>query len=214
MLQIQEKKQSKAGQKCPIMKTQHDFTLTLMVKLGVTFLVNLKISNSSLDPLILHGEGSYNLNVVKDMKVTDSFMGLSQSAKQCQNKDAYLDCKTDEYLDALVNTCECLPFGLKYFNDTKISICNSTQMKCAQEAKNLVSKCLIRCEGLVVTSYSHQKSNVLDKMMNIIESYKKFKAIIDLPSKQNFKTSFYEFIIYLIRHSMELGSAEICEDLF
>ena len=118
------------------------------------------------------------------MKVTDSFMGLSQSAKQCQNKEAYLDCKTDEYLDALVNTCECLPFGLKYFNDTKISICNSTQMKCAQEAKNLESKCLIRCEGLVVTSYSHQnKTNVLDKMMNIIESYKKFKAIIDLPSK-------------------------------
>ena len=141
--------------------------------------------NSSLDPLILHGEGSYNLNVVKDMKVTDSFMGLPISAKQCQNKEAYLDCKTNKYLHALVDTCNCLPFGLTYFNDSNISICNSTQMTCTQKAKNLESKCLIRCEGLVVTSYSHQnKSNVLDKMVNIIESYKKFKAIIDLPSKE------------------------------
>ena len=76
--------------------------------------VVLVILNSSLDPLILHGEGSYNLNVVKDIKVTDSFMSLSQRAKQCQNKEAYLDCKTEEYLHALVDTCKCLPFGLKF----------------------------------------------------------------------------------------------------
>ena len=111
-------------------------------------------------------------------------MGLPQSVKNCQSKEAYLDCKTDEYLQALLDTCKCLPFGLKYFNDTNISMCNSTQLTCAREAKNFKSKCLIRCEGLVVTSYSYQnKSNVLDKMMNIIESYKKFKGIIDLPSK-------------------------------
>ena len=80
----------------------------------------------------------------------------------------------------------CLPFGLKYFNESNISICNSTQMACARETKNLESKCLKRCEGLVVTSYSHQNNpNVLDKKLDLIESYKKFKAIIDLPSTQN-----------------------------
>ena len=63
-------------------------------------------------------------------------------------------------------------------------------MTCTHVAKNHESKCLIRCEGLVVTSFSHKnKSNVLDKMMNTIESYKKFKAIIDLPSKEKDKVS-------------------------
>ena len=141
-----------------------------------------------LDSLILHGEGNYNLNVVKEMKVTDSFMGLPQGVKQCQNTKVYLDCKTEEYLQALINNCMCLPFGLKYFNDSNISICNATQMACARETKNLESKCLNRCEGLVVTSYSHQNNpNVLDKKVDLIESYKKFKGIIDLPSMQNYK---------------------------
>ena len=128
------------------------------------------------------------MNVVKEIKVTDSFMSLSQSVKKCQNKEVYLDCKTEEYLQALANACKCLPFGLKYFKNSNISICNSTQMKCAEGLKNLESKCLIRCEGLVVTSYSHRnKSNVLDKMVDLIESYKKYKGIIDLPSKQKHK---------------------------
>ena len=113
-------------------------------------------------------------------------MSLPDGVKHCQNKEDYLDCKTEEYLDALVNTCKCLPFGLKYLINSNISICNSTQMTCAREAKNLESKCLNRCEGLVVTSYSHQnKSNVLDKMVDLVESYKKYKALTDLPSKHN-----------------------------
>ena len=120
-------------------------------------------------------------------------MGLPHDVKQCQNKEVYLDCKTEEYLHTLANTCMCLPFGLKYFNHSKISTCNSTQMKCALEAKNLESKCLNRCEGLVVTSYSHQnKPNVLDKKLDLIESYKKFKAIIDLPSKHKKRCRVFE----------------------
>ena len=118
------------------------------------------------------------------MKVTDAFMSLPDGVKQCQNKEDYLDCKTEEYLDALMSTCLCLPFGLKYLINSNVSICNTTQMTCAREAKNLESKCLNKCEGLVVTSYSHEnKSNVLDKMVDLIESYKKYKALIDLPSK-------------------------------
>ena len=93
--------------------------------------------------------------------------------KQCQNKEVYLDCKTEEYLADLMNTCMCLPFGLKYFNDSNFSICNSTQMACARETKNLESKCLNRCEGLVVTSYSHQNNpNVLDeKAIDCLNEY-------------------------------------------
>ena len=170
------------------MKSLQAFTLTQLVKLRL-HQDRYFIIFPFLDSLILNGEGNYNLNVVKEMKVTDSFIGLPHGVKQCQNKEVYLDCKTKEFLEALVNTCMCLPFSLKYFNDSNISICNSTQIICAQETKNLESKCLNRCEGLVVTSYSHQYNpNVLDKKVDLVESYKKFKAIIDLPSTQNEKS--------------------------
>ena len=118
------------------------------------------------------------------MKVTESFMGLSLGLKQCQNKVAYLDCKTEAYLNALMDNCKCLPFDLKYYNDTNMPLCNSSQLTCAKQAQNLENECKMKCEGLVVTSYSHQnKSNALDTFSDLIESYKKYKGIIDLPGK-------------------------------
>lgn len=124
------------------------------------------------------------MNVVKEIRVTESFIGLSLGVKQCQNEEAYSDCETKAYLSALIDNCKCLPFDLKYFNDSNIPICNSSQLTCAERAKNLENKCIVKCEGLVVTSYSYQnKSNALDTFSDLIESYKKYKGIIDLPGK-------------------------------
>ena len=118
------------------------------------------------------------------MKVTESFMGLSLSVRQCQNKVAYLDCKTEAYLNALMDNCKCWPFDLKFSINSNMPICNSSQLSCAKQAKNLENECKMKCEGLVVTSYSHQnKSNALDTFSDLIEAYKKYKGIIDLPGK-------------------------------
>ena len=137
------------------------------------------------------------------MTVTESFMGLSLTVKQCQNKVAYLDCKTEAYLNALINNCKCLPFDLKFFNNSNMPLCNISQLTCTEEAQNLENECKMKCEGLVVTSYSHQnKSNALDTISDLIESYKKYKGIIDLPGKK-YKLQLLFIFFKNFRHGME-----------
>ena len=35
----------------------------------------------------MHGEGEYNLNVLKEIQVTDSYLELDQNTRGCQNKE-------------------------------------------------------------------------------------------------------------------------------
>ena len=66
-----------------------------------------------LEPLQLFGEGEYNLNSVKQMKVTESFLTLKKDDRKCQNTQDYEDCTTELYLDTLMEQCQCLPFNIK-----------------------------------------------------------------------------------------------------
>ena len=59
------------------------------------------------------GEGEYNLNVLKDIKVTESFLGLDKDVRGCQNDEPYDNCTTRHYLDTILNNCGCLPFMLR-----------------------------------------------------------------------------------------------------
>ena len=67
-------------------------------------------------------EYTYNLNVVKEMKVTDSFLTLSKDVRQCQNDATFAECRTSRYFQALLAECKCLPFNLKLTNQV-IYIC-------------------------------------------------------------------------------------------
>ena len=49
-----------------------------------------------LEPVKLSGEGKFNLNIVKEIKVTDSFLGLHQSVRGCQNETSQDDCTTKQ----------------------------------------------------------------------------------------------------------------------
>ena len=66
---------------------------------------------SLLDPVTLYGEGEYNLNALKEILVTESFLGLSQEAKDCQNTETFNDCVTKNYLEQMRQECECLPLS-------------------------------------------------------------------------------------------------------
>ena len=66
-----------------------------------------------LEPLKLFGEGQYNLNEVKEMKITDSYLTLEQNVRHCQNKTEYEECTTKKYHDALREQCQCLPFNIR-----------------------------------------------------------------------------------------------------
>ena len=65
------------------------------------------------DPVDLMGEGQYNLNNIKEISVTDSFMGLDRDSRKCQNIETYPDCKTRLYVEHLRKECGCLPLSLK-----------------------------------------------------------------------------------------------------
>ena len=72
-----------------------------------------------LDPVTLYGEGQYNLLSLKEISVTDSFMGLDQNTRNCQNIETYDDCKTRLYLDHLRQKCGCLPLTLRLSGEVK-----------------------------------------------------------------------------------------------
>ena len=66
-----------------------------------------------VEPVKLVGEGKYNLNAVKEIKVKESFIGLDESVRGCQTEEAIEDCKTRNYISTVLKQCECLPLSIR-----------------------------------------------------------------------------------------------------
>ena len=66
----------------------------------------------TLDPVELIGEGQYNLHSMKEIAVTDSFMGLDTNTKNCQNIETFDDCKTRQQIEKFRKECKCLPLSI------------------------------------------------------------------------------------------------------
>ena len=60
----------------------------------------------------MSGDGSYNLNVLKEVKVTESFNNLGEDVKKCQNVETYDECTTRHYMKKLRQKCGCLPLAI------------------------------------------------------------------------------------------------------
>ena len=61
------------------------------------------------------GEGSYALTGVKQMKVTEDFLGLNIDIRKCQNKETIEACTTKKYFEKLREKCQCVPYRLRNF---------------------------------------------------------------------------------------------------
>ena len=59
------------------------------------------------------GEGEYNLNVVKNIQVTESYLELDQDVRGCQTETTIQNCTTRQYIGALLERCGCLPFSIR-----------------------------------------------------------------------------------------------------
>ena len=66
-----------------------------------------------LDSLKLPLDYEYNLNAVKEIKVTESFLGLEEHVKNCQTEEAIEDCKSKHYIDNLLQQCKCIPLSIR-----------------------------------------------------------------------------------------------------
>ena len=62
---------------------------------------------------MLIGEGQYNIDAIKEIEVTDSFLGLDQNIRACQNNEPIYNCKTRHYLDTILEKCGCLPLSIR-----------------------------------------------------------------------------------------------------
>ena len=62
--------------------------------------------------LSLFGEGEYNLNSLKEISVTYSFLGLGKDTRKCQSVETFDDCKTRLYINNIKENCGCLPVSI------------------------------------------------------------------------------------------------------
>ena len=66
----------------------------------------------TLEQLKLNGEGEYNINVLKEVEVTESYLGLNVDVTHCQNIETLEECETRSYVDTIKHKCNCLPFNI------------------------------------------------------------------------------------------------------
>ena len=69
-----------------------------------------------IEPLKIKVGKEYNLNNVKEIKVTDEFLTLDKTTINCQNYETLQDCKNRKYTNTILQQCNCLPFGIAYDN--------------------------------------------------------------------------------------------------
>ena len=60
------------------------------------------------------------MNTLKQIKVTEDFLSLKKDVRDCQNDESYDDCKTKEYMDALLKACHCLQFNIRSSNNVTL----------------------------------------------------------------------------------------------
>ena len=69
----------------------------------------------------LVGEGEYNLDSLKEIKITESYLGLEESVRKCQDKEPLNNCTTRHYIDNLKTKCGCLPFHIRLTDEVLFS---------------------------------------------------------------------------------------------
>ena len=67
------------------------------------------------------GEGEYNLIGIKEIKPTESYLGLDQDIRQCQNAEPFYNCTTERYHEAFLRECGCLPFSIRLSNEVDMN---------------------------------------------------------------------------------------------
>ena len=72
-----------------------------------------------LEPVSLIGEGEYNLNVLKEIKATDSYLGLDKDVRKCQNDEPLFNCTTRKFIEDILTECTCLPSNLRISNKVR-----------------------------------------------------------------------------------------------
>ena len=86
------------------------------------------------------GEGEFNLNALKEIKVTESYFALDEDDRKCQDNNYPIqNCSTDHYVEAMIDQCGCLPLKMGVWNEVPYILiqCRSFRLKWpGQQADN------------------------------------------------------------------------------
>ena len=52
------------------------------------------------------------MSAVKEIRVTEDYLGLEEETRKCQNQESFEECTTREYLEMFKQLCNCIPYGL------------------------------------------------------------------------------------------------------
>ena len=73
-------------------------------------------------PLKLFGEGNYAITDIKEVKVTEEFLGLDTATRGCHRNSELEHCETKTYIEKAKRHCHCIPSHLRrIFPDQKVS---------------------------------------------------------------------------------------------
>ena len=149
----------------------------------------------------LIGEGEYNLNALKEIRVTESYLGLDQDVRGCQNEEPLKNCTTRQYLKTMLGECGCLPFNFRLFHKVHFiikmlyvfkmifqeTLCTSAQeLDCVNNVKVDTSSCPKPCSGLIVTSFAKSElKKDLQRLFPIFGDYKLYKKVTTYPATAN-----------------------------
>ena len=73
-----------------------------------------------LEHVELIGEGEYNFNVLTEVEVTESYLGLDEESRGCQNTEPLHNCTTRQYKDTILQQCGCLPLSIIRYSNTRV----------------------------------------------------------------------------------------------
>ena len=82
-----------------------------------------------IEPLKLIGEGEYNINALKEIATTTSYLGLDKDIKKCQSIESFDSCTTRHYINSLLKQCGCLPLNLRLSDKVLLIKHNQTPIK-------------------------------------------------------------------------------------
>ena len=71
-------------------------------------------------PVSLQGEGHYGLHL-KDISVTEDYVGLGQQETRCQTEELRVECTTRNHRHALLNTYNCAPANMRSYYGNQVT---------------------------------------------------------------------------------------------
>ena len=74
------------------------------------------------EPHSLSGEGDYALTAVKEIDVTEAFLGMDEKTKLCQSEETLEDCWMKNYFKEGSEKCKCKPYGLRNYSKVQVVI--------------------------------------------------------------------------------------------